>query len=84
MLKSDDVDTILKRLWHELRNFSDNSQVGFVQGAVYMSHWLGELDENMLELWLRRIKTCPGHDDEGGRDWCAYCGKMNKNSKQNE
>lgn len=30
-------------------------------------------------LWILAIQSCPGHDNEGGRDWCAYCGIMKQN-----
>lgn len=43
---------------------------------------IGIFDREKAELWRLRIEKCPGHADEGGRDWCAYgCNmvEINKN-----
>lgn len=60
--------------WKETRN--DANRIPSVGLAVRLLRRLGLLNSEQEELWLRRIQTCPGHDDEGGRDWCAYCGNM--------
>lgn len=39
-----------------------------------------KFDRDRGELWERRLTTCPGHDDGGGRQWCAYCGDIKADS----
>ena len=36
----------------------------------------GLIDGPTYSARLRNIRHCPGHGDEDGRDWCAYCGIM--------
>lgn len=64
----------LDREWRQLRNSCDREAVVRVQGAIDALGAAGVLSDTEHELWLRRIRECPGHDDEGGRKWCAYCG----------
>lgn len=37
---------------------------------------IGVLTVEEVRLWCVAIHSCPGHDDEGGRVWCAYCGNL--------
>lgn len=60
--------------WRECRN--DARHVPVVNAIVNFSYHAGLLTSQQRELWQRRIVTCPGHDDEGGRAWCAYCGTL--------
>ena len=71
-----DVDEVLREAWLEMRNGAGPEVKGYVRGLLFMARALGALSDERVELWKRRVATCPGHDDEGGRDWCAYCGKM--------
>lgn len=66
----------LREAWRGLRNGANATDVAFVRGMVEMGFVVGALSNEQVELWLRRIKECPGHNDEGWRDWCAYCGDM--------
>ena len=68
------VSELLDGLWHSLRNDASAERMSYVQGAIDMAGELGALTDEQVELWNHRIAKCPGHDDEGGRDWCAYCG----------
>jgi hypothetical protein len=66
----------LDHQWRELRNDKSLHKVMVVTGAIFFGLEIGALTVEESELWLRRINTCPGHDDEGGRKWCAYCGDL--------
>lgn len=70
------VEAELRELWLELRNDCSVSGIRSVTYCVRFARRLGLIDECGEELWVRRIATCPGHDDEGGRKWCAYCGDI--------
>jgi len=69
-------DDFLTVLWRELRDDVRPHRKNYVLGALDAMNEFGVIDDTRLELWQRRIETCPGHDDEGGRAWCAYCGPM--------
>lgn len=66
----------LLELWFEMRNGAGPEAMARANGAIDMAEAIDGLPVGHGELWRRRIATCPGHDDEAGRDWCAYCGKM--------
>lgn len=66
----------LKSQWYELRNQREWADLAFVKGAIALAKDIELLTDDQAELWYRRIETCPGHDDEGGRNWCSYCGSM--------
>ena len=70
------AEELLTELWQRLRDGFDKEAVGRAQGAIHMARHVGALDNDAEDLWLLRIQRCPGHGDEGGRDWCAYCGNM--------
>lgn len=36
------------------------------------------------DVWQAGLNTCPGHDDEGGRSWCAYCGNISPYEDRSE
>jgi len=69
-------DEHLRELWRELRNDASPSKSDAVKAAVDALYAVGILSTEQCELWTRRLATCPGHDDEGGRSWCAFCGPM--------
>lgn len=66
----------LHELWRNLRDGFAPHSLGYVLGFIDGLAVSGNLNAEQRELWKRRIETCPGHDDEGGRSWCAYCGNM--------
>ena len=70
------ADELLDDLWSDMRNDAGPARAAYVHGAIAMAAHTGALDGTQAELWRRRVTTCPGHDDEGGRDWCAFCGSM--------
>lgn len=64
--------------WRSLRDGNTKEAKSYVLGMVRAFCVLKLLDADDCELWKYRIGECPGHDDEGGRDWCAYCGKLSR------
>ena len=69
-------EDVLDVMWRELRNDYSEGQLARFYGAVTALNQVGLVSAEQVELWLYRIKECPGHDDEGGRSWCAYCGNI--------
>lgn len=67
----------LKNEWLDLRNDNTLPRLKLLE-VIRGFHAVGLLTEEQRELWCLRTRTCPGHDDEGGRSWCAYCGDMPK------
>ena len=70
------ADEYLHTLWCELRNDARPIAIAHIRGAIDMAKQSGLITTEQAELWERLIDTCPGHDDEGSRAWCAYCGDM--------
>jgi hypothetical protein len=70
------ADALLHEEWRELRNGAGAGELLHFSGMVRALHAAAILSDDQRELWGRRHTTCPGHDDEGGRDWCAFCGDM--------
>ena len=70
------AESMLLDQWRGLRDDASKGPVLFVLGAIELARCIGALDNDGAELWRRRIETCPGHDDEGGRAWCAFCGVL--------
>jgi hypothetical protein len=68
------AETALRDEWRKLRD--DARYYDCAAAAVRFAAQCGLLDDQERELWLRRLLMCPGHDDEGGRSWCAFCGDM--------
>lgn len=68
------VEDALKEMWRDLRD--DARRQPAVVAVINFACDVELLTLEQHELWLRRIQSCPGHDDEGGRAWCAYCGDM--------
>ena len=71
---SPELAAALREEWRCLRD--DAKRYDGACAVVVFLHGVGMLTADDAELWARRFETCPGHDDEGGRDWCAYCGNM--------
>jgi len=66
----------LNEQWRELRNDASFQEQKALTAAIMAFHAIGLLDDDRRDLWLLRIMSCPGHFDEGGRTWCAYCGDL--------
>ena len=67
-------DEALMENWRGLRDDARRKPV--VSALINFAYDVDLLTLEQRELWLRRLDTCPGHNDEGGRAWCAYCGDM--------
>lgn len=74
----------LREMWLDLRDGCGTESMWAARSTIRFARKAGILAPDQEELWLRRIETCPGHDDEGGRDWCAYCGTMNRPFRTDE
>lgn len=70
------TEEALVAMWRALRDDCGTLPVAFAPGALLFAVMTDAITEEQRELWTRRFSTCPGHDDEGGRVWCAYCGDM--------
>lgn len=70
------ANDLLGDLWRGLRDDASQPNRVYIFGAITMAERLGALTAEQAELWRLRTTTCPGHDDEGGRSWCAFCGVM--------
>lgn len=66
------TETVLSDWWRELRNDASAKQIARFLGAVDFASCTGALNAAESDGWRARVHRCPGHDDEGGRDWCAY------------
>lgn len=61
----------LHEVWRGLRN-SHADLYAEAEAIIDFALNAGIVTANQHELWRLRIEKCPGHEDEGGRDWCAY------------
>lgn len=66
----------LTAVWRALRNDASVHPMATAVSIALFACDAGLIDRDGAELWIRRFQTCPGHDDEGGRAWCAYCGDL--------
>ena len=69
-------DEYLHDVWRELRNCAAPPRIDCAVAAARALHAVRLISDDQCELWTRRFNTCPGHGDEGGRSWCAYCGPL--------
>ena len=75
----------MQALWLEMRDGAGPEAQFKAAGAIELARVVGLFSDDIAELWLRRVRhSCPGHDDEGGRDWCAYCGEMNRDAPRGD
>lgn len=70
------AEDFLNVVWRELRNDCGSIARARVAGALVALQAVGFLTAVEVEGWARRMEHCPGHDDEVGRTWCAFCGSM--------
>lgn len=71
-------DAFMHERWRELCDGITPAVKSYIQGCIDSAMLCGAIDSTIAELWLLRIEKCPGHDDEGARAWCAYCGDLPK------
>lgn len=71
-----DLERALLDEWRALRD--DARYYDCAAACVRFARRAGLLTVEQEELWLLRLTTCPGHDDEGGRAWCAFCGELER------
>ena len=70
------IDDYLREAYKDLRDDGSPKSMARVYGAIHALRELRLLSTDQAELWELRLDRCPGHDGEGGRVWCAYCGDM--------
>ena len=69
-------DEYLNSLWEAMRDDCSPSVLARAYGAVHAFEAVGILTIPEMEAWILRFSHCPGHGDEDGRAWCAYCGDL--------
>lgn len=75
-LTAERVDAHLRDVWRGLRDDAGPRAMAGALGAISTLRALGLLSADQAELWETRLDRCPGHEGEGGRVWCAYCGEL--------
>lgn len=66
----------------------DNAQAAVGGGGTLLAfaHEVGLVDEVYLEMWSRRLTTCPQVDKDGHHEpcrvWCAYCGVIDPDDRK--
>lgn len=80
------VDEILGRSWGELMNENTELAKAVVIGMISMARALDLLTELEMDGWVARIERCPDlaefGEHIGGRDWCAFCGDIERQDDQ--
>ena len=71
-----EVESILDSAWKGLRDGCSDKDKMWVIGHIEAFHAIKVLTEQEYKRWIFAVEHCPGHDDEGGRVWCAYCGNI--------
>lgn len=70
------ADKFLTLLWREMRNNRSELIVARAMGALTALLACGLITTLEVTQWTYCFDRCPGHEDEGGRSWCAYCGNL--------
>jgi len=70
------ADGVLRAQWLNLRDNASPEKLTFADGVVFALYQVGAISEAEAEGWRARFERCPGHEGEGGRVWCAFCGDM--------
>ena len=68
------VTEALTKYWKRLREDRTPTTHAFVRGAISVLREVALLSEDDEKQWLKRIATCPGHEDDPRSTWCEYCG----------
>lgn len=66
------INETLAVLWRERRNDGSSDALARLDGITIGLELAGVLTPMEAVGWRSEFRRCPGHDDEGGRDWCAY------------
>lgn len=66
----------LKEMWLKMRDDASPTSMANAKAVILFAWHTFLLNGDEMELWTLRVATCPGHEGEGGRVWCAYCGNM--------
>jgi hypothetical protein len=65
---------VFNRTHKMIRN--DSKYKLYAYGFLDTLFMIDEITEFDLFAYAKLLDSCPGHDDEGGRSWCSYCGNV--------
>lgn len=71
------AEEVLLELWRELRDGCTVEREGEFIAVLHAFVKTEDITLKQALFYGRAIKACPGHEDKGGREWCAYCGNLN-------
>lgn len=63
---------VAEEIWRELRNDGSPFAKAVAISEISVLVRVGLVSAQDARVRIAALDTCPGHDDEGGRDWCAY------------
>lgn len=67
---------LLMGRWGGLRDSATTTDLLKADEYLFAFWQLGIVDDLDVDGWKARFRRCPGHINEGGRVWCAYCGDI--------
>lgn len=78
------VDNVLNIAWADLMDGPDEKAAAV--GMIFMAEMLGLLDGLQVTGWYARLERCRDMEVHGthvgGRDWCAFCGEIERRDDQ--
>lgn len=78
-IKAGQVKEILTAYWKSLRDGMGREGATLKHALAFVEAYkeAGLISNEEADAFSLRMQyRCPGHDDEGGRVWCAYCGNI--------
>lgn len=66
----------LAHVWRDMRDDAGPMARARAIAAIRALRAAEVLAVDAAVMWSYRFDTCPGHTDESGRVWCAYCGDL--------
>lgn len=77
-----DVAILLDNVWRNLMDDADKEALARADGVVEGFMLVRHISEIEAEAWWARLRRCHDMETEGahigGRQWCAYCGDVQK------
>lgn len=78
----EEVAQALMEEWRAIRD--DWGYIVCAKACIRFAYTLNLITVTERDVWLAGLNACPGHDDEGGRSWCAYCGDLSTHEDRSE
>lgn len=75
-ITKEQVVKVLEEQRLAMRDGAGSHIVCFWEHLVEAAFMFGFLNEEEMRGWKEKGRECPGHDDEGARAWCAFCGDL--------